>query len=248
MHFRSLAFLAAAAIVGSNATLYAGPASGRSLKELLQEAKKGYPTGVEKFSSASYAVSRHAARHARPDVHQTFTYVDGSTSEVRYRRILLISWFRGRGRIAIRHSVSDDRHSRSVRDVFSWARQGAGDEVLSQEKMDSLKALLPVLPHSDADPPIHRTVLVSRQVGDEWRTETYDGAKLPDALEKIFKIIGERSETKSRHNPPVAVPLTGNGRVVCPACRDTIAVDKVNGAGACGQRIVLWNPPPEEKK
>jgi hypothetical protein len=248
MHFRSLAFVAAAAIVGSSASLYAGPASGRSLKELLQEVKKGYPTTVEEFNSDSYAVSRHAARHARPDVHQTFTYADGSTSEVKYRRILLISWFRGRGRIAIRYSVSDDRHSRSVRDVFNWAHQASGDEVLSQEKMDSLKALLPALPHSDAEPPIHRTVLVSRQMGNEWRTETYDGAKLPDALEKIFKIIGERSETMNRHKPPVAVPVTGNGQVVCPACRDTIAVGKANGVCPCGQRIVLGNPPPKEKK
>ena len=248
MHFRSLAFLAAAAVVGSSATLYADPASGRSLKELLREAREGYPTKVEELNSDSYAVSHHAARHAQPDVHQTLTYVDGRTSEVKYRRVLLMSWFRRLGRIAIRYSVSDDRHSRSVIDVFNWAHQASRDEVLSQERMDSVKALLPVLPHSDAEPPIHRTVLVSCQVGAEWRTETYDGAKLPDALEKILKIIGEREETKSRHNPPVAVPLTGNGRVACPACRDTIAVDKVNGACACGQRIVLGNPPPEEKK
>jgi hypothetical protein len=47
--------------------------------------------------------------------------------------------------------------------------------------------------------PPGRTVLVGFQSGDKWRTETYNGAKLPDEFEKAMLILGERSETIDRH-------------------------------------------------
>jgi hypothetical protein len=41
-----------------------------------------------------------------------------------------------------------------------------------------------------------RTVHVSFESDDKWRTETYDAADLPAEFEKIMLIIGERFETK----------------------------------------------------
>ena len=55
------------------------------------------------------------------------------------------------------------------------------------------------MPESKAEPPIERTVLVSFQSDDKWRTETYDAAELPKEFENLMLIIGERAETKDRH-------------------------------------------------
>ena len=47
-------------------------------------------------------------------------------------------------------------------------------------------------------PPISRTVHVSFQDAKQWRTETYDATALPEKLEQILVILGERFETKNR--------------------------------------------------
>ncbi|HSI32933.1 MAG TPA: hypothetical protein VK986_05025, partial [Tepidisphaeraceae bacterium] len=61
-----------------------------------------------------------------------------------------------------------------------------------------LTALLAALPASKSPPPLARLVIVSRQVGDEWRTDVYDAAELPPAMEAVMAILGERYETRGR--------------------------------------------------
>lgn len=115
------------------------------------------------------------------------------------RPILVISWFPGDGKTALRYRVIENGNIEDVRDVFNRTTQAWHQRVLPRLDLRQLKELLPTLPASTAEPPIGRTVLVSFQSRDKWRTETYDAAKLPDELEKVLLIIGERFETKNRH-------------------------------------------------
>src|SRR5262249_45042795 len=110
-------------------------------------------------------------------------------------RVLAISWFFGDGRMVRDYSVYEDGHSVSYLDMFAWGTRGRTESWLSSGDMERLTGWLAKLPESTADPPIDRTVLVSFQLSDKWRTETYDVAKLPDEFEEIMSIIGELRDT-----------------------------------------------------
>jgi hypothetical protein len=153
---------------------------GPSLKELLRQDPD------KRLESPAAAIRYYLSFHGQPpaDIPQP---------------IAVISWFRDDGRTALRYRVIENGSSEDVRDVFNRAVQAWHQKVLRRTDLKQLSQLLPTLPASTAEPPIERTVHVSFRSGVEWRTETYDAAKLPDEFEKVLLIIGERFETKGRH-------------------------------------------------
>jgi hypothetical protein len=154
---------------------------GPTLKELIRQARD-----LRTFDTPAEAVKYHLTLHASPQWGQR-------------RHLLVISWFRGNGRTALRYTVTEDGTSEDVREVYSHASQVWQQTSLSAKDLKRLTDLLPNLPESKAEPPIERTVHVSFQSGDKWRTETYDASTLPDEFEAVLKITGERFETKDRH-------------------------------------------------
>jgi hypothetical protein len=117
-----------------------------------------------------------------------------------YRHILVISWFGSKS--AILYTVTDEGEVEDFNTCFALisGRRFRGElRDVSDEDMKRLKLLSQALPESKAEPPISRTVVVSFQSAEKWRTETYDASALPDEFENILRIIGERWETKARH-------------------------------------------------
>jgi hypothetical protein len=153
---------------------------GPTLKELLRQKADSTHTSPQE------AVRRHLSYHTGPQ--------RGS-----HRHLLVISWFRGNGRVVLRYLVEDNGLTDNVRYIYDHLPQDFNQRTLSEDELKQITGLLPTLPESNAEPPIERTVLVSFQSGDKWRTETYDASKLPDEFEKVMLIIGERFETKNRH-------------------------------------------------
>jgi hypothetical protein len=155
-------------------------APGPTLKELLKQEGDGGQ------NSPADAVRDHLSVHAGPrwGIH---------------RHRLVISWFIGNGTTALRYTVTESGISEDVREVYNWASQDWQRKWLSADNLKRLAELLPQLPESKAEPPIERTVHISFQSGDQWRTETYDAAALPAQFEQVMLILGERSETHARH-------------------------------------------------
>lgn len=151
-----------------------------TLKELLRQEPD------ESRNSAPAAVRDHLLKHAKPQW--------GAT-----RHLLVISWFLGTGRTALQYTVAEDGTSDNVREVYNWASQDWHQKLLAADDLNRLAKLLPKLPESTAEPPVERTVHVSFQSGEKWRTVTYDAAALPNEFEKVILIIGERFETADRH-------------------------------------------------
>jgi len=153
---------------------------GPTLKELLSQEGNGGR------NSSSEAVRDHLSVHAGP-----------RWGADRHR--LVISWFLGKGTTALRYTVTESGISEDVREVYKWASQEWHRKWLSADDLLRLTELLPQLPESESEPPIERTVHVSFQSGDQWRTETYDASALPAELEQVMLILGERFETQARH-------------------------------------------------
>jgi len=156
--------------------------AGPTLKELLKQEPD------KRLENSTAAVRYHLSFHAEPQLQPGLP-----------RPILVISWFPGDGKTALRYRVIENGNSEDVRDVFNHAAQAWHQRVLPRLELRQLKELLSTLPVSTAEPPIERTVHVSFRAGNKWRSETYDVAKLPDEFEKALLIIGERFETKNRH-------------------------------------------------
>jgi hypothetical protein len=175
---RNLLWLMMAVTVGS----VAAQEPGQTLKELVRQASSG-PNSTSEISDA---VRWQMSYHADPQW--------GGR-----KHILVVSWFHWKVVGVLRYKVTENGESDNVRCYYNHASQDYRDETLSTESMRSLRDLLLKLPASSAEPPIERTVHVSFQAGDKWRTETYDAAKLPDEFEKVMLIIGERFETEGRH-------------------------------------------------
>jgi len=117
------------------------------------------------------------------------------------RPLLVMTWFLSKG-TALDYNVSRTGEWDNVRDVYDWAHQDLRGGQLADKDLADLRELLPKLPKSAAKPPIERTVVVSFERDGKWCTETYDSAKLPEALEKVMLIVGERFETKERKRNP----------------------------------------------
>lgn len=113
--------------------------------------------------------------------------------------LLVVSWFRGHVGHLLLYTVTETGDNHSRRAIFNYATQATVDDTLSSDQLRALRAVLDKLPPSKAEPPIERTVLVSFQSGEKWRTETCDTAALPDEFETVMSIIGERGETTGRH-------------------------------------------------
>jgi hypothetical protein len=112
------------------------------------------------------------------------------------RQILVVSWFHEH--YILFYRVGESGHCFDARETV-MATQACSEKRLSRDKLQALRHLMDKLPGSYAEPPTEQTVLVSFQLGDKWRTETYDAAGLPNEFEKVMLIIGERFETKDRH-------------------------------------------------
>ncbi len=171
---------------------------GPTLEELLRSpAAQGIT--LEQSNSPAFAVADHVRAHAGAEMRSTTKDKDGKKIEHVVHRLLVVSWFLGNGRTVLRYTVINDGHCFDERHVFDWAHQGGRQKSLSKDELVSLGKLFGKLPKSKSTPPIERTVHVSFQLADEWRTETYDASALPDALEQTMLILGERAETRGRH-------------------------------------------------
>ncbi len=148
--------------------------------------------------SPAAAVKHHLKYHAAADKKSSYTDKTGKTVDYVVRHLLVISWFLDRGITALRYTVTTDGRSEDVRHVYNNAYQDHHTKSLTEKHLTTLKELVTTLPQSKAVPPIGRTVHVSFQDGKQWRTETYDATALPEKLEQILVILGERFETKDR--------------------------------------------------
>lgn len=128
-------------------------------------------------------------------------YKDDSGKIVKYsmHHLLVISWFRDRGRTALRYTVTEKGESWDVRSIYNHAEQASHERQLRPEELTRLKKILTLLPKETSDPPIERTVHVSYLENKIWQTVTYDADELPAAMEQVFDTLGERFETKERH-------------------------------------------------
>jgi hypothetical protein len=113
------------------------------------------------------------------------------------RPLLVMTWFLRSG-TALRYNVTQKGKWFNVRNVYDWASQDAHGGQLSAKELANLRGLLPKLPKSAAKPPIERTVVVSCERDGKWCTETYDSSHIPETLERVMLIVGERFETKDR--------------------------------------------------
>ena len=167
-----------------------------TLKQLLKQERD---ESDRRRSESRAAVQYLMMFHAGPKLTTKYKGKDDLWQVQVDTRILVISRFSLDGKMAIRYTVSDTGRAHSVRDVYDWARQAEHDRPLGQDELTKLKELLPDVPKSDADPPINRAVCVSFEGKDGWRTETFDAEKLPNEVESLMKIVGERFETRDRH-------------------------------------------------
>jgi len=93
----------------------------------------------------------------------------------------------------------NDRYVGARNFLGAFAIQDSKRGQLSSKGLADLRALLRKLPTSNAKPPIERTVRVSFARDGRRLEEAYDSSSLPEPLEGVLKIIGERFETKDRH-------------------------------------------------
>jgi hypothetical protein len=116
-------------------------------------------------------------------------------------RLLEITWSLRKG-VHLFYDVSQGGDWYNARNVVYFAVQANQNGQFSEKDLADLRGLLPKLPKSAAKPPIERTVAVSCERDGRWCTETYDSSHIPETLEKIMLILGERFETKDRKHDP----------------------------------------------
>ena len=172
---------------------------GLTLKELIRQASAKQPTRRKPLGSSARAVSSHMSYHAGPEMRWQSKDENGKQTEHVVRHLLVLTWFYGGEQIVLRYTVSEDGKCHDVRDVYNWAHQASRDKTLSKNALRDLRALLRMLPESKSVPPIERTVHISFQRACKWRSLTYDSSDLPDSLEEVIKILGERFETRDCH-------------------------------------------------
>jgi hypothetical protein len=109
------------------------------------------------------------------------------------RPLLAVIWFIGQGdRVAYVYEVREDGQESDWREVYNWAQQSNRSRKLTTAELRELAGAVASLPPSASPPPLERLVIVKRQAGGEWRTDIYDAASLPPAMESVMRIIGGR--------------------------------------------------------
>lgn len=111
--------------------------------------------------------------------------------------LILITWFRSEN-IGLEYVVDTNGKKWDCRVVHDWAAQDSHDGLIEEKQLEELSTVVRSLPESGVTPPLERLVMVTRRRNDAWRTDAYDADQLPDSLEKVFSIIGERFETRDR--------------------------------------------------
>ncbi len=144
-------------------------------------------------------IRHHLSYHAASEWKSGYKDDSGKIVKYSLHHLLVISWFRDGGRTALRYTVTEKGESQDVRSVYNHAEQANHDRQLSPGELTRLKKILTTLPKETSDPPIDRTVHVSYLEDKKWQTVTYDADKLPAAIEQVFDLLGERFETKERH-------------------------------------------------
>ena len=148
---------------------------GPTLKELIQRASDGPELN---------AVHWHKTYHSAPQ--------EGNNA-----RFLVISLFGKKLTEVVRYTVTEDGVPH-LRGVSGDQSRDYRVQQLSPDAQKMLRTLLETLPESKAEPPIERTIHVSFQASDKWRTETYDASALPEQFAEVMKILGIQPETKDR--------------------------------------------------
>jgi hypothetical protein len=69
---------------------------------------------------------------------------------------------------------------------------------LSARGLNSLRSAISERPSHSQLPPIGRLVVINFSDGTNWITRSYDSQSLPNAVRKIYDVIGETLETKNQ--------------------------------------------------
>jgi hypothetical protein len=128
-------------------------------------------------------------------------FVDGQMNAAWHAQrsdFLAISAFYEGERVALQYWITENDEF-DVRTVYDHAHQSERHKQLVPSAVKGLHSAIAELPSESVTPPIDHLVIVSFQDGTNWVTRTYDSENLPNAMTKIYEIIGERSETKSRN-------------------------------------------------
>ena len=160
----------------------------RTLEDLLGDR-------LPALDSIAAAVQCHMTNH------QEWQQISAVPKAKPEHRVLVMTWFLRSGRIALFYTVSDEGKSYNVRSVYNvcdGAEQDSHKAQLSDKTLADLRTLLSQLPKSKAKPPIAQTVVLSFKRDGKWSREVYDSTALPETVEKIMLIVGERFETKDR--------------------------------------------------
>ncbi len=113
--------------------------------------------------------------------------------------LLAISAFVGDGSnaFAVQYSVTENGLECDFRNS-TLGMEDDQSKQLSAANLADLHSAIKALPSENEFPPMGRLVIVSFRDGATWVTRSYDDKDRPQALRKIYDIIGERFESKQR--------------------------------------------------
>ena len=109
--------------------------------------------------------------------------------------LLVVSAFVGGG-AAYQQSVAQNGQEFGCLNSFNFAAEGGRRNQLSEEQLKTLRTSLNELPKESEFPPMDHLVIISFLDGSNWITRSYSKDKLPEALRKIYAIIGASPEGK----------------------------------------------------
>lgn len=110
----------------------------------------------------------------------------------------MISAFLSNGRVIVNYTVSENGEEKDCRMVFNWAVQDGHRKQLSENELRNLHLAVNELPEKNVLPSLERLIIVSFRQNDNWITRSYDRNNLPQAMRKIYDIVGERFETRQK--------------------------------------------------
>lgn len=118
---------------------------------------------------------------------------------LQYKNFLVISAFcHG---FTLEYFVDESGEESDVREVYNWAYQAGHEKHLSDVEIKGLRSAIEDLPVESSMPPLNRLLVVSFRQGTNVVTRSYDRQALPNAVHRIFDIVGERFETKGEKQP-----------------------------------------------
>jgi hypothetical protein len=123
--------------------------------------------------------------------------IKGHTNKSHWtKHLLYATWFLdGKPNVMMQCRVNQTGQVTTERDVYNWAYQGGGHSQLKPQSLKSLRQAVRALPPSTQSPAMANLLILSFRNGGDWTTRTYDRAKLPEAVKKIYKITGAPIET-----------------------------------------------------